>query len=446
MEKQQREKMIPPTDEMSRRGFVTTSAAGASAWALGVPFIPEEAKGANERLHIGLVGAGVRGHALIAWTQKLEKKHNVRISAVCDLWKQRRQSACQKIQEHFGEKPASYRTLSELSENKDIDAVLLATPDFQHAPQAAQCVQAGKDVYVEKPFGCDFEQVKAAWQTIKQSDRIVQMGIQSRGRGLYYGARDLIQSGALGQITYGEIHDACFTQQWRIPGAEDSIHPQDTHWNEFLTYLDPERYPWNPRHYREFRLFWPFSSGSFCQRMSHRIDVINLMLDSVPRYAVSLGGVYLWKDGRTNPDTVQCLLEYPGGTLITYHLRMGNHANARGIYLYGTKGTLDLRKGIVLPTGAGGDVRCDDPKSSNPHFYIDHKEKVGEKIEISSPPNRDHLGQFFECVRSRQQPSADVESGYAHAIATILANMAYRSGCRMEYDPELQEIRPALRG
>ena len=343
--------------------------------------------------------------------------------------------------EQWNRKPiAQYHTIDEISAADDTDVLIIATADFQHCYHAAKAAQAGKDVYVEKPFGCDFEQIKKAWRTIKTSGRVVQLGTQSRGQGKYYGARDFIKSGALGKITFGEIYECIFQQRWRIPNSEHSIKPEDTDWTEFLAYLDPERYPWNPRHYREFRLFYPFSSGCFCQWMSHRIDLINLALDSIPKYAVSLGGVYLWNDGRTNPDTVQCLLEYPNGTMITYHMRLGNKANSRGAFLYGTNGILDLGAGKAYANGGGGEVICEDPNAPNPKFRQDKSKIIKDETLFPAPPDVDHMGHFFECVRLRRQPRANVDAGYAHAVATTMANMAYRTGRRIEYNADRTEL------
>ncbi len=426
-------------NEITRREFVTTtSTVGAGTIVLGSCVIPQAAFGANDRLRVGIVGTGSRANTLMAWLHKLEKSHNVQITAVCDIWNQQRKAVVEKLSQNTDNKISQYRTLDEMGEQDDTDILIIATADFQHCYHAAKAVNYGKDVYVEKPFGCDFSQIKQAYLTIKASDRIVQMGTQSRGEGKYFGARDFIKSGALGQITYGEIYECTFQQRWRIKDSECSIKAKDTNWTEFLAYLDPQKYPWNPRHYREFRLFWPFSSGCFCQSMSHRIDLVNLVLDSIPKYAVAMGGTYLWKDGRTNPDTVQCLLEYPGGTMVTYHMRMGNEANSRGIYLYGTNGMLDLRKGKFLTKGGGGKVTLKESDTVHP------ADKMDNKITFPSPPSVDHMADFFECVRSRKPARADVDAGYAHAVATTMANMAYRTGCRMEYDAEQMEIRPSL--
>src|SRR5690606_36162279 len=150
-------------------------------------------------------GTGSRGGSLMGWTHKLSQSHNLQITAVCDLWEKRRHQAAVRVAEWNGKPPAVCRTISELCDRSDVDVVLIATADFQHCYHAALAVQAGKDVYVEKPFGCDFEQVKRARDLIRGSDRIVQIGMQSRGADKYYQAAQLVQSGLLGQVTYVQI-------------------------------------------------------------------------------------------------------------------------------------------------------------------------------------------------------------------------------------------------
>lgn len=427
-----------------RREFLTKSAGSVGALALGGSILPAAAS-ANERIRVGVVGTGSRGGSLMGWTHKLSQSHNLQITAVCDLWEKRRHQAAVRVAEWNGKPPAVCRTISELCDRSDVDVVLIATADFQHCYHAALAVQAGKDVYVEKPFGCDFEQVKRARDLIRGSDRIVQIGMQSRGADKYYQAAQLVQSGLLGQVTYVQIAEPIFQQRWRVPGAENSIQPGEIDWDEYLCYL-PKDTPFDPRYIREFRLFWPFSSGPFCQWMSHRIDLVNLVLGKLPVSAVSAGGVFLWKDGRTNPDTVQCLLEYPGGVLVSYHMRMGNSQHGRACTFYGTTGTLELEKGLAYGNGGGGLVVQADNRDGVQNYRIDKSKQLQPKNNgglILEDYSVDYLAHFFECVRTRQKPRGDVEAAYGQSVATILASESYRRGCKMLYDSASETIAPA---
>lgn len=427
----------------SRRTFLESS---VGAFAIGVTAGParsaERVLGSNERLGIGLVGAGSRGGALARWVSQLQSSHNVELRAVCDIWNQARQAGVAYIEKLTGLRPRPCRTLREICDLGEIDALIIATPDFQHAPQVRLAVEAGKDVYVEKPFGCDFEQIKLARDAVRATKRIVQVGTQRRAEGLPWAAREFIRSGKLGRVTFVEVVDALFQQRWRIPGSETSLSEQDTDWKEFLGYT-PE-VPFDARKYREFRLFWPYSTGIFCQWMSHSVDLVNLILDEVPKAAVASGAVLLWKDGRINPDTAQCIIEYPSGCLFSYHMRMGNMANVRSLTFYGTNGTLDLNAGLAYGEGGLGDVIMKPGPNHIPDFTIAAQTRLPERAEggvmLKAEPDGDHMADFLECVRTRRQPKAPVDAGFAHALATTMAGMSLRLKTRIEYDMTLETL------
>lgn len=410
--------------------------------ALGMAAPAARALNANERISVGICGPGDRGTDLMSKVASLAASHNLEITAVCDIWNQRREAAAKLVDDWTGRRPRQCRTPDELFSLPDLDAVIIATADFQHAYLARQAILAGKDVYVEKPFGCDFEQIKQARDVVRRSDRIMQIGTQLRYKGQYWAARDFVGNGKLGKVSYIEITQALFGPRWRIPGSEHSLTEKDTNWQEFLCYQEPV--PFNARHYREFRLFWPYSNGIFCQWMSHAIDLINLVFDEIPKAVTAMGGVYVWRDGRVNPDTAQCLLEYPSGCLVSYHMRLGNQGNPRWIALYGTQGTLDLEAGLAYGEGGGGEVTLLNPGSEYPEFDVNaqkrlpERSKGGEPLDI--PPDEDYMEAFFEALRTRRRPKADVEAAFGHALATTMAGMSLRSGLRMEYDLNKDQV------
>ncbi|MFO0944845.1 MAG: Gfo/Idh/MocA family oxidoreductase [Planctomycetota bacterium] len=430
-------------EKTDRREFLKESAGSLGALALGATVLPAATQehappSVMDVVRLGVVGVGSRGGTLVQWLLRLQETHRVQIAAVCDLWERRREQAAEKIERSTGMRPAVCRTPAELFARNDVDGVLIATPDFQHCYLAAQAALAGKDVYVEKPFGCDFDQVRAAREILAKSDRIVQLGVQSRGAGKYYEAARFIQSGKLGQVTYVDVCEPICQQRWRIPQAELALNESDIDWSEFLAYL-PCDTPFSSRHYREFRLFWPYSSGPFCQWMSHRIDLVNLILGEIPTSAVALGGVYLWKDGRNNPDTVQCLLEYPQGVLVNYHMRMGNSQHGRGMTIYGTCGTLEVDAGLAYGDGGGGMVIASDPIEGTPTYEVDKTKLLRMKreggVRLPVAEDIDYLGHFIDCMRTRQTPRGDLDAAYGQSVATILAARAHREGCKMVHDP-----------
>lgn len=444
---------IQRRNKTDRREFLKESAGSLGALALGATVLPAATlpvapPSVLDTVRIGVVGVGSRGGTLVQWLLRLQETHHVQVVAVCDLWERRREHAAEKVLRATGKRPVACRTPAELFARKDIDGVLIATPDFQHCHLAAQAALAGKDVYVEKPFGCDFEQVRLAHDVLANTDRIIQLGVQSRGSGKYYEAAKFIQSGKLGQVTYVDIHEPICQQRWRITNAERALTKSDIDWGEFLAYL-PSDTPFSARHYREFRLFWPYSSGPFCQWMSHRMDLVNLVLGQLPTSAVALGGVYLWKDGRNNPDTVQCLLEYPGGVLVNYHMRMGNSQHGRGMTIYGTCGTLEVDTGLAFGDGGGGLVVESEPIHDIPSFEIDNSKLLRARrdggVRLPASEDIDYLGHFIDCMRTRQRPRGDLEAAYGQAAATILAATAHREGCKMAYDPIARQMSPASR-
>ena len=162
------------------------------------------------------VGCGNSGKNATGQSTSSTSKDNVALTAVCDIWNQRREAAAERIGQWAGREPASCRTMAEICDRRDVDALVIAAADFQHAPLTRQAVEAGKDVYVEKPFGCDFEQIKLARDAVKKTGQIVQLGTQRRSHGVPWAARDFVKAGRLGKVTYVEMTNALFQQRWLL--------------------------------------------------------------------------------------------------------------------------------------------------------------------------------------------------------------------------------------
>jgi len=420
-----------------------TAVTGLSARSLRAAQVRRVA-GANDRISVGMVGAGNRSRSLVAWIEQLATSENVAISAVCDLWHARRETLADELDARDSFKVHRCRRMEEVCALKDLDALVIATPDFQHAPLTRQAVEAGKHVYVEKPFGCDFEQIRLARDAVLRTGRIIQHGTQRRAQGIPWAAREFIQRGRLGKVSFVEITQALFHQRWRIPNSESTLTEKDTDWDAFLSYTP--KVPFNSRHYLEFRLFWPYSTGIFCQWMSHAIDLVNLVLGERPKSVVAAGGVYVWSDGRTNPDTVQCLVEYPSGCLVSYHMRLANGANGRWITFYGTRGTLDLDAGMAYGDGGGGEVIQTNPGAAIPEFVTDGARRLPDfergGVLLDAEPDCDHMADFFAAVRNRRRPRAPIESAFDQALATTMAGMSLRMGVKVSYDPVADAVTP----
>src|SRR6266478_2050544 len=258
-----------PDNKNSRRDFVKTATLGAAGVMLS----------AHDRVRVAVVGPGDRASdALIPSFLKLSEELNFELVAISDLWKLRRDAAAAKIKEKTGKDVAQARNNDELYAMKDIDAVIIATADFQHAYHCMEAVRAGRDVYVEKPFANTMADARDALKLVTGSDRIVQVGSQRRSTPSYMRANEFIRSGKFGDVVMVEMTwNVNQPGRWRRPQLLKEIRKEDTDWDRFLLNRREkgQKPDWDPRKYLEFRLFWPYSSGIPCQWMSHQIDTVH---------------------------------------------------------------------------------------------------------------------------------------------------------------------------
>jgi predicted dehydrogenase len=439
---------------MNRRDFIGKSAAAVA----GSMVIPKGALsysriiGANDRIALGHIGNGSRGGDLRLIASKLKSSHNVEMVAVCDLWKVNREKAAAINAGFYGRTPRAVQHPQELLEMKDVDGVLISTPEHSHSPILKLAAEAGKDAYVEKPMGNVLPEVKAARDAVLQANTIVQCGTQHRSEPYPQEAYKVVRSGALGDVSKIEIEWNYHGPRWRGRPEVKEIREQDTDWNAWLM-TKPAR-PFDPQRYFEFRLYKEFSSGIPDQWMSHAIDLVHWMMDDhFPVSVVSHGGVLAWHDGRENADTFQTLLEYPKGFLVSYSTSFGNDAPSFTRYM-GKKATLfniggegSPRYQVVEEKGTHEDDADIDRKRQGKYLLL-----PGEK---GLPPmgiddlTLEHMGNWFDCMRSRQQPHATVHDGFAHSVACMMATEAYWSGKKMYWDSKSEsfsEDRPQAAG
>src|ERR1700739_2995909 len=221
---------------------------------------------------------------------------------------------------------------------KDVDAVIVSTADFQHAPHLRLGVEAGKDAYCEKPMANVLQEAKAARDAVRSRNLVVQIGTQHRSEPYQIAAKQAIAGGALGDISKVEMVWNYHGPRWRGREEVGQIREEDTDWKRWLL-TKPYR-PFDPRLYFEFRLYREFSSGIPDQWMSHGIDLVHYFLeDQFPKSVMAMGGVFAWHDGRENPDTFQALLEYPKGFLVSYSTSFGNDSDS-GTRIMGDQATL----------------------------------------------------------------------------------------------------------
>ena len=408
--------------------------------------------GANDRVRVGVVGCGDRmKQALIPSFQQHQKELNFEFVAVSDLWNMRREEGVAYIQKVCGNTVVPVRNNDELYARKDVDAVLIATADFQHAQHGAEAVKAGRDAYVEKPMAHTMKDAHAIRDAVKQTGKIVQIGTQRRSTPSYQKAYEYLKSGKFGDIVAVEMTwNVNQPGRWRRPDVVPKLREQDTDWKRYL--LDNPYEPFDARKYLEFRLFWPYSSGIPDQWLVHQIDTVHWFSGYPhPRSVVANGGIYLWHDGRRNWDTMTAVFDYgpaddlTKGFQVIYSSRMTNSAGGVKELYFSNGGMLDMDKQRVTPEGgmhARQAAEMGMKENLLPSFAL--SEDV-QKAETSANTGADNMTSanmrnWMECVRSRKQPNASVDAGYAHSVALCMNIAAMQSGQRVTFDDKTQQV------
>jgi len=428
---------------VNRREFLEKSAAAVAAGAV----LPHTALsysrilGANDRISLAHVGIGNRGRDLDLIASKLKSSHNVEMTVVCDLWTVNREKAAATNAGYYGRPPRAVQHVEEILAMKDVDGVLISTPEHSHSPILRMVTEAGKDAYVEKPMGNVLAEAKAGRDAVLQAKTIVQVGTQHRSEPYQRAAQKIARSGDLGDISKVEIEWNYHGPRWRGRSEVKQIREQDTDWSKWLL-TKPAR-PFDPQLYFEFRLYKDFSSGIPDQWMSHAIDVVHwFMDDNYPTSVMSHGGVFAWHDGRENADTFQTLLEYPKGFLVSYSTSFGNDAPSFTRYM-GKKATL-------INIGGEGSPRYQVIEEKGTHEDDADIDRKRESKYVSLPGEKglppmgiddltlEHMANWFECMRSREQPHCSVHEGYAHSVACMMATESYWTGRKIFWDAKTE--------
>jgi len=440
----------------SRRDFIKKSAMAAAGTYMGsMAFSPKSYGniiGANDRVRVGIVGFSDRfKSSLVPSFVNHYKEMNFDMVAVSDIWKYRREAGQAHLKEKMGHDVRACRNNDELYGGKDIDAVIISTADFQHALHCVEAVRAGCDAYCEKPFAETMEDARAALKAVKETKKIVQIGSQRRSGSNYHAAADFIQKGKFGPITMVELTwNVNQPGRWRRTELVEKMKEEDTDWKRFLMNRPVEAF--DARKHLEFRLFWPYSSGLPGQWMSHQIDTVHWFSGlKHPRSVTANGGIYVWKDGRKNWDTITAVFEYgpendPGtGFQVTFSSRMHNgDENPKEIY-YSNGGEMNLSTNKVSPVG-GLTERFAKPMNMQANLLPEVDLNVSDEKVVSSANTggdiltSNHMRNWMESVRSRQEPNAPVEAGYMHAIACIMSTAAARTGQKATFDEKTQEV------
>ena len=377
--------------------------------------------GANDRVNLGAIGVGERGRHDMRMFQTTGQ---VDVLAVCDIYSQMIDQAKQQAPN-----AKTFTDHRKLLETKEIDAVLIATPDHWHATTAIDALNAGKDVYVEKPLTRTIEEGPMIVKAARVNNRVCQVGMQQRsGKHYIQAKREYIDTGRLGKITLARTWWHGNTYHLRKAPASLATQPSNLDWARFL---GPVKWrDWDPQQYWNWRAYLDYGGGQVTDLFTHWIDVVHMFMGTdVPTSASAGGGVYFAKDGRTAPDTINVLLEYPGEYTATFEATLAPGIQGAAVEMCGTKGRLYIDRGRFEFREATRGAQPVVVKAESEESRMDNL-------------TLDHVKNFLECVKSRKRPNGDVLVGHRSAQASHLGNIAYLEKRRIDFDPVREEILP----
>jgi predicted dehydrogenase len=372
---------------MNRRNFLAAGTALAASRVLG----------ANDRVRLAVIGSGNRARSVMGLFMK---NPTVEVVALCDVWDE----AVGQAQKMLPAKAAESTDYRALLDRKDVDAVLIGTPDHWHAQMCIDACKAGKDVYVEKPLTLTPEEGPDIIKAARQSHRVMQVGMQQRSGEHYARAKaEYFDSGRIGKVTMARTW--WHGNGWHLRKPPFTDKPAGLDWKAFVG-PRPAR-PWNAHQFWNWRAYLDFGGGQITDLFTHWIDVVHwFMQEDLPAAAVASGGVYHYKDGRTAPDTINVLLEYPGQWTATFEATLAPGARGAAIEFCGAEGRLMITRGGYTFTPVKG-----DPEQVQ-------VEGRGDLMTLA------HVENFLSCMRTRNRPTGDVEIGHRSALASHLGNIA----------------------
>jgi predicted dehydrogenase len=417
-------------DQTGRREFLKTAGAASAAFAL-----PAQNRGANDRISLGFIGAGVMGSENL---RAAAAQPGVAVTAVCDVYQpnlERAVAAARKA----GHQPKETADFRDVLRDASVDAVCISTPDHWHPYITVEACKAGKDVYVEKPTGVAVDEGFAMVAAARKYNRVVQAGTWQRSGAHFQKACELVRNGTLGKVSMCRTWIYSNQPQRGIGNPPDAGAPAGLNWDMWLgpapsRTFNPNRFGVYPKAYSYFRFFWDYAGGQLTDSGIHMLDIVHMAFgDPMPRSVAALGGKYWFTDDTETPDTMQVTYAYPG-FLASWEHRSNNVAGSRdrlmGITFHGSLGTLYVDRSLIRLTPEGS--------SAEPF-----------EMKRVTDPHPLHWANFLDCVRSRQRPNSDIETCCRSSAACILGNLSLRAGTRLDWDEAKNttvqtEVRPLL--
>jgi predicted dehydrogenase len=436
----------------TRRAFLRSSTTATAGAALGLNLVGapalRSALGANEKIRVGFIGVGNRGTQLLGGFMT---QPDVEVAALCDVYEPYLSRSyadvgkavidsiggrVPKMGEDFPGTVARYKDFRHVLDRKDIDAVVIATPDHWHAVQTVMACQAGKDVYVEKPLSVTIHEGRRMVQAAQQYKRVVQVGLHRRSSELYAGLAKEMQAGKIGKVTIARAYRVSNMYPSGIGKYPDKAPPKELDWDMWLGPRPMRPYKDNLVLYK-FR-WWQAYSSQVANWGVHYCDAIRWALDAEAPVSISAhGGRFAVDDDRTIPDTMEVIFELPAGALIVFGQYEANGISpleGAEIELRGTLGNLyavSEGAGYKIVPSPGGQFQPREPRI-----------EPEEKRESRGGPSLtvQHIRNFLDCVKSRQRTHCDMETGHRSTAFALLANIALATRSRIDWDPKTERV------
>lgn len=396
-----------------------------------------QAPASKDKVNIGFIGSGIRGKQLIDEFMAVPAARGV---AVADLY----DGCLERAKEQLGDKISTTKDYRRLLENKDIDAVVIATPDHLHERITLDALSAGKHVYVEKPMTWSIGEGPRMIAAAKASGKVLQVGSQAKTSALTAKAKELIASGVLGKVNMIRMgnHRNNAEGAWVYPIPPDASE-KTIDWARFLG--KAKKRPFDAAQFFRWRCWWDYSAGVAGDLFVHQFTQIHeIMGTKAPKSAVSQGGIFRWKDGRTVPDIMNSLLEYPEGFLVDVYVTQVNSYAPRGILIMGDQGTMQVegRKLTVIPEPKFGEAQLygslNFPKRLRDEYLAKYANEPRparpEPTEIVVEAGQSHNWFFTDSILNNKPSRENAEEGHYAAAAAHMCNMAYRKGTRVTFD------------
>lgn len=431
---------------MKRRTFLATPAVTAAAAQIGKP---------SDKLGVALIGCGGMGRADLI---DFQKQPEVEIRALCDVFRPSAEAAAKLV---IGKAPEIVADYRRLLDRKDVDVIIVATPDHWHPLIMIQACAAGKDVYVEKPISHNVREGRLMVEAARRHKRVVQVGIQQRSGAHFQRAVQAVQDGRIGKVHFAQCWNHNYSSSSTGMGnPPDAAVPEGLDWDLWLG--PAPKVPYNPTR-RNFRAFWDYAGGELTNWCVHLIDIVHWACQvDTPLSVTSSGGKWFYQDARDCADTQEVIWEYPGNLLVRYSTMVHNSYGPNGhpghksfgsygVLLQGTKGTLFIdRAGYeIIPqmeahsekVTAGSRDAYDDLVGFG-QFYTG---LTAPEKGATSFQHQPHIRNFLDCLKTREKPVGDIETGHRSTATCLIGNIALRTGEKLQWDGSKEQFTNSTR-